>query len=207
MAPTLWEPKFEILEALVRKRLVIGLNYDCSKDMKICESCVKGKLHRNPFTSSERYTRKPLELVHTDVCGKLEASSLSGGQYFLTFIDDYSCYIWIYILKHKSEVFTCFKEWKAMVEKSTGHGLISIRSDNGGEYLSSEFQSYLKVEGIKHERTVPKNPEQNGIAERLNRPSLSLFVLCWLMQHYPRSFGPKPYQPLPIYETKVQPRL
>ena len=94
--------------------------------MKLCESCVKGKLHRNPFTSSERYTRKPLKLVHTDVCGKLEASSLSGGQYFLTFIDDYSRYIWIYILKHKSEVFAHFKEWKAMVEKSTGHDLISI---------------------------------------------------------------------------------
>ena len=79
-----------------------------------------------------------------------------------------------------------------MVGKSTGHDLISIRSDNGGEYLSSEFQSYLKVEGIKHERTIPKNPEQNDIAERLNRTLVESFVLCWPMQHYQGVLGQSP---------------
>ena len=44
-----------------------------------------------------------------------------------------------------------------------------IRSDNGGEYVSKEFDEYLKREGVKHELTVPKNPEQNGVSERMNR--------------------------------------
>ena len=44
-----------------------------------------------------------------------------------------------------------------------------IRSDNGGEYVSKEFEEYLKGEGVKHELTVPKNPEQNGVSERMNR--------------------------------------
>ena len=65
--------------------------------------------------------------------------------------------------------FARFKEWKALVEKSTEQKLKCIRTDNGGEYLSIEFQENLKAEGVKHERTVPKNPEQNGVAECLNR--------------------------------------
>ena len=56
-----------------------------------------------------------------------------------------------------------------MVERSTGRKLKALRTDNGGEYTSREFKTYLKMEGIRHELTVPKNPEQNGVAERMNR--------------------------------------
>ena len=56
-----------------------------------------------------------------------------------------------------------------MVEKSTGRRVKCLRTDNGGEYTSLEFQSYLKKEGIVHELTVPRTPQQNGVAERLNR--------------------------------------
>ena len=161
-------PKY--LQLLAKKKLVIGLDYEtCLKGINFCESCVEGKQHRSQFPKSERRATMPLELVHSDVCGAIETSSLGGGRYFLTFIDDYSRYIWVYILKNKSDVFAHFKEWKALVEKSTEQKLKTIRTDNGGEYLSNEFQSYLKTEGVKHERTVPKNPEQNGVAERLNR--------------------------------------
>ena len=56
-----------------------------------------------------------------------------------------------------------------MVERCTGWKLKVLRSDNGGEYKSGEFDQYLKSEGIRHELTVPKSPQQNGVAERLNR--------------------------------------
>ena len=59
-----------------------------------------------------------------------------------------------------------------MVERSTGRKLKTLCTDNGGEYTSRDFQSYLKTEGIRHELTVPKNPEQNGVAERMNRTLL-----------------------------------
>ena len=87
----------------------------------------------------------------------------------MTFIDDKTRYVWVYVLKQKKEVFTQFLEWKSMVERSTGRKLKALRSDNGGEYTSEEFESYLKMEGICHELTVPKNPEQNGAAEHMNR--------------------------------------
>ena len=44
-----------------------------------------------------------------------------------------------------------------------------LRTDNGGEYTSADFKKYLKKEGVRHELTVPKTPEQNGVAERMNR--------------------------------------
>ena len=56
-----------------------------------------------------------------------------------------------------------------MVEKSTGRKLKAIRTDNGGEFTSKEFEAHLTTEGVRHEVTIPKNPEQNGVAERMNR--------------------------------------
>ena len=111
---------------------------------------------------------QPLELVHSDVCGKVGARSLGGGEYFVMFIDDCTRHAWIYILQHKNEVFPRFQEWKAQVEMSTGRQVKTLRSDNGGEYTSREFTSYLSKEGIKHELTTPHTPKQNGVTERLN---------------------------------------
>ena len=60
-------------------------------------------------------------------------------------------------------------EWKSLVEKSSGYSVKKLRTDNGGEYTSTEFDRYLKKEGIEHQYTIPKTPEQNGVSERLNR--------------------------------------
>ena len=70
-------------------------------------------------TRGERSTEL-LGIVHSDVCGKIKTKSLGGAEYFVTFIDDQSRYVWTYVLKHKSEVFKRFTEWKAMVERSSG---------------------------------------------------------------------------------------
>ena len=157
------------LQKLATDQLVNGLDYDVTKDIKFCEPCVDGKHHHSsiPKFGSRRAT-KLLEIVHSDVCGRLEAKSLGGAESFVTFIDDKSRYVWIYILKNKSEVFKIFLEWKSMVEKSSGEKIKILRSDNGGEYTSKEFEDYLKKNGIRHEHTVPKTPEQNGVAERMN---------------------------------------
>ena len=65
---------------------------------------------------------------------------MGGTEYFVTFIDDQSRYVWTYVLKHKSEVFKKFTEWKTMVERSSGMKLKIFRTDNGGEYTSNEFE-------------------------------------------------------------------
>jgi hypothetical protein len=149
--------------------MVDGLDFDLSKGVNFCESCTEGKIHRTKFpVEQDKKASEMLDLVHTDVCA-MSSKSLSSGEYFLTFIDDKTHYVWTYILKHKDEVFQKFLEWKTLVEKSTGKQLKTLRSDNGGEYISSEFKDYLLKEGIRHELTIPKTPEQNGVAERMNR--------------------------------------
>ena len=84
-----------------------------------------------PKTRGER-SDELLGIVHSDVCGK----SLSGAEYFVTFIDAKSRFVWIYMLKHKSEVFENFTEWKSVVKKSSGMKVKVLRTDNGGEYTS-----------------------------------------------------------------------
>ena len=77
----------------------------------------------------------------------------------------------VYILKNKSEVFEKFMEWKALMENSIGQKLKTLLADNEGEYTSAEFTMYtlyLKKEGVHHEFTVPKTPQLNGVADRMN---------------------------------------
>ena len=105
---------------------------------------------------------------------KLNAKSLGGAEYFLTFIDDKTRFTWVYLLKRKDEVFQRFVEWKAMVENSGGGKLKVLRSDNGGEYMAKRFQEYLKAEGVRHEVTVPKTSQKNGVAECLNRTLMEM---------------------------------
>ena len=150
--------------------LVSGFDYDVSKRIGFCEPCVNGKHRRSPFSvNSTSRSKKPLELIHSDVCRKISEKSLSGAEYFVMFVDDCTRYVWVYILKHKSEVFAKFIEWETLVEKSFDQTVKVVRSNNGCEHTSDEFESYLKQNGIKHQLTVPKSPEQNGVVKRLNR--------------------------------------
>ena len=77
------------LQTLAKGKLVTGFDYDYSKEISSCQACVEGKLHKSQFpTTGAKRVKQPLELVHSDVCRKIETSSLGGGHYFLTFIDD-----------------------------------------------------------------------------------------------------------------------
>ena len=85
------------------------------------EPCVDGKQSTlpSPKTGRDR-SDELLRIVHSDVSGKIETKLLSGAEYFVTFIDDKSRFVWVYTLKHKSEIFEKLTEWKSVVEKSSG---------------------------------------------------------------------------------------
>ena len=172
----IWHRRFchlgkDNLKKLLNKKMVTGIDGDFSvQEPEICENCCDGKNHRSPLKSSDsKLQRRPFELVHSDVCGKIDPTSLGGANYFLTFIDDCTRYTWVYFLKKKSDVFEKFKQWKLMVENQFDKKVKTLRTDNGGEYCSTEFSHFLQQNGIRHETTVPKTPEQNGVAERANR--------------------------------------
>jgi transposase InsO family protein len=131
-----------------------------------------GRFYRFRFGSCNYGDSKEegvLELIHSDVCGPMPSSSISGYVYYVSFIDDYSHKTWVYFLKSKNEVFSKFKEFKALIENLFERKIKILKSDNGGEYTSKEFVNFCKDVGIKRELTTPYNPQKNGVAEQKNR--------------------------------------
>ena len=76
------------------------------------------------------------------------------------------------MLKKKSDVFTVFKQFRALVENITGRTVKCLRTDNGGEFTSKQFDNYCKDAGIERHKTTIYTPQQNGVAERMNRTLL-----------------------------------
>ncbi|GMH21891.1 hypothetical protein Nepgr_023734 [Nepenthes gracilis] len=135
---------------------------------RTCPHCMAGKQRRVSFQGDASSRRSEvLELIHTDVCGPLQERSFGGVQYFVSFIDDCSRKLWVFPLKTKDQVVGIFKQFHVLVECETRRRLKAVRSDNGGEYIWT-FDAYCRAHGIKHQRTSPKTPQLNGVAERMN---------------------------------------
>jgi hypothetical protein len=130
-----------------------------------------GKHHRRPFTTSTTpRATAPFDLIHSDLDGPMQTQSIAErATYLLTYIDDHTRYSWVFFLRTKDEQPQAFQEFHAMVETQFKQKIKILRTDRGGEYQSSAFESYLKELGIIHQRTIPDTPQQNGLAERSNR--------------------------------------
>lgn len=130
----------------------------------ICEACVRGKATRSlpKFSTTVGSTVKaPLELVHSDVCGPFSQTSLTDDRYFVVFVDDYTHFMAAYPIKRKSDVYECARSYFLQSERffhnRGGYKPIAFRTDNGGEYTSSQLQNFLTAQGITHQTTVPYN--------------------------------------------------
>ncbi|GJT11979.1 retrotransposon protein, putative, ty1-copia subclass [Tanacetum coccineum] len=121
-------------------------------------------------------------------CGPLRHVSRQGASYFITFTDDYSHYGYVYLLKHKHEVFETFKVFKNEAENQLGKTIKALRSDRGGEYISQEFKDYLKACGIVQQLTPPYTPQPNGMFERRNRTLLDMVQSMMNLTTLPLSF-------------------
>jgi transposase InsO family protein len=135
----------------------------------VCNGCAQGKNIKNPFSKRDSKEKGVLEIIHSYVCGPMPSSSISGYVYYVLFIDDYSRKTWVYFLKSKDEVFSKFKEFKALIENISERNINILRLDNGGEYTSKEFAKFCKYFGIKRDLTTAYNPQQNGVVERKNK--------------------------------------
>ena len=106
--------------------------------------------------------------------------SFSSALYFVTFIDDCSKKLWVYVLKIKDQVLEKFKEFHVLVDRQSSKKLKRIRTNNDGEYCGP-FDVYCKQHGIAHEKTPPKTPQLNGLAERMNKTLIER-VRCMLSE-------------------------
>jgi len=161
--------------------MATGININ-SSDFKAtsaatCNACNLGKDHRLPFNASTSATTKPLELLHTDLCGPMPVTSHGGNLFFITILDDFTGFSFIAPLRRKSDAADFLKTTITLLERQTSFTVKCIRSDNGGEFINSDLATFYQSKGIKSETTVPYTPQQNGKAERLNRTLLDVCVL------------------------------
>ena len=160
----LGHPSKNVVSSIVRNNDLECSTLDTSA--LVCDACQCGKSRQLSYTASARVSTMPLELVHTDVWGPARASS-GGYKYYVSFIDDYSRFCWIYLLKHKSDVEQVFYAFQAHVERLLDAKLKAVQSDWGGEY--HKLHRYFLRTGISHRVSCPHTSQQNGIAERKHR--------------------------------------
>lgn len=152
----------------LRRRGEIDVNLDDSEAVMRCEDCVIGKFSRLKNRSRSKHkVSGTLDRVHSDLCS-LPSKSYNNSRYFMLFIDEHSHYGVPYFLKSKSQAFSAFKHYVAYAEHETARKLKVIRSENGGEYTSQEWDNYCLQSGIVHSMGPPHSPQLNGIVERFN---------------------------------------
>ena len=114
------------IQGLVKSGILSSLIFE---PIPVCESCLEGKMTKRPFKAKGNCTTVELELVHTDVYGPMTIQARGGYEYFITFTNDYSRYGYIHLMRHKSETFRKFQEFKAEAEKQLGLCIKQFQSD------------------------------------------------------------------------------
>ncbi|KAJ9556807.1 hypothetical protein OSB04_011421 [Centaurea solstitialis] len=165
------------VELLLKGGFLSNFDY---KPFDNCESCLSGKITKQPFNNENERATDLLEIIHTDVCGPFSHVARGGYQYFITFTDDFSRYGYVYLMRHKSETFEKFKEYQNELQNLLDKRIKFLRSDRGGEYLSDEFDNHLMECGIVSQLTPPYTPQMNGVSERRNRTLLDMVrtIMC-----------------------------
>lgn len=137
---------------------------------------------RVPFPKVvKKQSKEVMDLVHTDVCGSMQITTPSGKRYVLTFIDNHTKYSVIYLLQNKSDVFSKLKEYVELVQTMFNKRPKVIRPDRGGEYTGNEVIKYLNSNGIQIQYTTAYSPQQNGVAERINKTLIEM-ARCMIIE-------------------------
>ena len=129
-----------------------------------CDVCLQGKMTDSRSRVPDNSANAPFELVHIDLAGPIDPEGIDGHKYALNCVDSFTGLICVYFLKQKSDACDAFKQYIADMAL---YGTIkSVRSDQGGEFISEKFVSMLIQNKIRHERKAPYSQHQNGKAER-----------------------------------------
>src|ERR1044072_4256537 len=120
-----------------------------------------------------------------DIWGPYSVNTVHGHRYFLTIVDDHSRFTWVHLMKHKLETQLLTKQFVKMVDIQFGHKVKVIRSDNGLEFLMSEFYA---TQGILHQTSCRETPQQNARVERKHQHILSVARALLFQASLPKKF-------------------
>jgi len=135
-----------------------------SKDKFNCTTCALGKMTQYRSREPDKKAKQPLDLVHCDVVGPIDPAAKGGFRYSISFIDDYSGALRVYLIRSKSDTVQAMKRY--MAETARYGRIKSLRCDHGTEFTNNEFRTLLIENKIKQEFSAPHSPHQNGTVER-----------------------------------------
>nr|GEY13871.1 retrovirus-related Pol polyprotein from transposon TNT 1-94 [Tanacetum cinerariifolium] len=160
---------FDTINLLLKNDIVIGLpKLKFVKD-HLCSSCELGKAKRTSFqTKTTLSSKRRLQLLHMDLCGPMRVERINGKKYVLIIVDDYSRYTWTHFLRSKDETPEVLIDFLRLVQRGLHAQVRIVRTDKGTKFLNKTLHAYFASEGIKHQTSVSRTPEKNGVVERQN---------------------------------------
>ena len=162
------------LNRLVKHDLVKGLKDVFEKD-KLCSSCQAGKQVGNTHhKKSIMNTSKAFDLLHMDLFGPTQYTSIGENKYGFVIVDDYTRYTWAFFLVDKSDVFTIFKLFVKGVHNEFETTIKRVRSGNGSEFKNTRINELCDDFGIRHQFSTKYTPQSNGLVERKNRTLIDM---------------------------------
>ncbi|TPX52462.1 DNA-directed DNA polymerase [Powellomyces hirtus] len=170
------------IQLMARKGLVQGMEAVGVLETAPCLTFALGKATKLPLPKEcSSRASEVLELVHSDVCGPMRTLIIGGARYFILFIDNKSRAVFPYLLKTNPETLPSFRIFAAAAATETGCLLNVLQSDHGGEYLSKAFSNFTQSLGIRHQLSSVATPQQNGVANCMNRTLVEM-ARCLLLQ-------------------------
>nr|GEU97110.1 hypothetical protein [Tanacetum cinerariifolium] len=161
---------FDTINLLSKNDIVVGLpKLKFVKD-HLCSSCELGKAKRKSFhTKLTPSSKRRLQLLHMDLCGPMQVASINEKRYVLVIVDNYSKYTWTHFLRSKDETLEVLIAFLRLVQIGLQPQVRVVRTNKGTEFLNQTLHAYFAAEGIEHQTSVARTPEQNGVVERRNR--------------------------------------
>ena len=187
----LGHPGLTMMNEMSAKGLIPKLTSSESSEIGKCEVCCQSKMAQTPHQHVDESNQQcaKMDRIHLDLVGPLAVTSAHGSfSYFQAGIDVGTRLSFVNLLKSKSDALDVSKVAIAALESESKTKLKSLRTDGGGEYVSAAWKSYVQEKGISHELTAPYSPQQNGMAERLNRTLLEKMRCLLIWSELPKSY-------------------
>ena len=180
----LWHKRLGHVSSTVLSRM-FSVNKQSACRISKCLVCPYAKQTRNVFPKSSIKSTACFELLHVDLWGPYNTTTIDGKKYFLTIVDDFSRVTWLFLLSHKSAVCSFIQTFLKFVQAQFGKRVKVLRTDNGTEFVNSGCHKLFAELGILHQRSCPYTSQQNGVAERKHRHSLEVTRALRLQAHSP----------------------